>query len=337
MHYPKEKSMNKVFLWLLMSLYASASVSISTLKPISKETPLTLSLNAMVLADNPSIISSESIGIIRTFISLNGFVKKGQKIAQIIDSPRQAKLPLLRRQIHLLDLQEERQRKKIKISQNKFKAGLGSKESSLSQKIILDDLQSKLDSSKNTLKILELEEKNSLILAKEEGFISQIVANNSYITYGQKIATLSQNKQSIKVFIPSIYAKNIHENMPITIKSMYQNSQAKIENILYESTHNFIEMIVKSPVMYPLNLQVKAEIRLLLQNMLSIPKKSVVLVNNLPAIFIIKKHKAILHFITIIKDTSTQVLIKNTLNPNDEIALDNAYLLSDGLEVDRPQ
>ena len=129
------------------------------------------------------------------------------------------------------------------------------------------------------------------------------------------------------------YADKLKVGTLANIQSSYKNTPATIINILPTSTNNLLEVMAIPENSLPLNLQVNATIYLKSLNGLTLPKKAIVLVENHPAIYIIKDGIAHMKYVEILRDMVDSVLIKNTLDKEDQIAVKNSYMLHDDLEV----
>jgi len=267
-------------------------------------------------------------------VSQNSFVKKGDIIAKAIDRPREQRLKLLERNLKLQEKATQLQENNIKTAKDKYKMGIGPKNSYLTQEIKSAQLKKQYNTTKNDYNTLKLKQKNSIIYAPKSGILTNVLADNFYINYGSKIATLLENDNLIKLFVNSSYVQYIDKNMDVKIFSSYKNCNAKVVDVLPKSVNNLIEVIVKTKESLPLNLQVDAKIIIKYSDGALIPKDAIVLVDNHPAIYQIDdKNIAHLVFVEIVKDMIDKALIKNTLNEDAKIALKNAYMLHDNLGV----
>jgi len=264
----------------------------------------------------------------------NSFVSKGEAIAKVSNKPREKKLKLLAESLELQKMQIALQQEKIKTAKDKYKMGVGSKNSYLSQKIALKQLQEQYNIKKNEYETLLIEKKNSTIYASKSGLITNLIANNSYINYGTKIATLLEKDNLIKLFVDNSYAQEIDKNMDVKILSNYKNCDAKVLSVLPRSSNNLIEVMAQPNEQLPLNLHINGQIILKYSDGLLIPKSAIVLVENHPAVYVIDdKNIAHIVVVEILKDMVDKALIKNTLSSDAKIALKNAYMLHDNLEV----
>jgi len=322
-----------VSILIAIPIFAS-TVSVSIIKPIEKNLAVTINAIGTVIAKNKTNITAKTSGFLEMKVAENCFVLKGELIAKISDKPREKRVEFLKKSLLLQKMQIALQQDKIKTAKDKYKMGVGSKNSYLAQKILLGQLQEQYNTIQNKYEILQLEQKNSMLYAPRSGVLTDIVAGNSYINYGAKIATLLGRENLIKLFIDSSYAQAMHKDMDVKIFSSYENCNAKVINILPKSSNNLIEVMVQLREQLPLNLQINAQIILKKSDGLLIPKSAIVLVSNHPAIYVIDdKNIAHVVFVEIVKDMVDKALIKNTLAKNTKVALENAYMLHDNLEV----
>jgi len=317
---------------LTLSLWSS-KVEVSTIKPTKTTLPLTIEANGKVISQTEELITSKSNGIIHLLVSNNSEVKTGTKIAQISDERRERELKLLKSKQALLNREIETQQQKISIAKDKYKMGVGAKNDYLSEEIGLKQLQSQKKSLESEYQILLLQNKNAQIYASKNGFITNLIANNSYINYGSTIANITTKTSIVKLFVDIKYAKKLKKGMRVKLYSSYQDSQGVISDILFQSTNNLMEIMVKPNKTYPLNLQLQAKIVLSNQKGLLIPKKSIVLVNNHPAVYLVKEGVAHIKFIEILQDKIDTALVRDDFAGDEDIVVRNAYLLRDGVEV----
>ncbi len=323
-----------ISLLMFISVFASSAVSISVVEPAKKSIAITIDTTGKVISKSKTNITAKTSGLLQMQISQNSFVAKGEQIAKISNESREKRIEFLKKSLKLQKTEIALQQEQIKTVKEKYKMGVGSKNSYLTQKITLGQLQEQYMAKENEYETLLLEQKNSIIYTPKSGVLINLQANNSYINYGAKIATLLEKKNLIKLFVNSSYAQDIHKGMDVKIFSSYKNCTAKVIYVLPKSSNNLIEVMAETKEQLPLNLQINAQIILKESNGLLIPKSAIVLVENHPAIYIIDdKNIAHIVFIEILKDMVDKALIKNTLSKDAKIALKNAYMLHDNLEV----
>jgi hypothetical protein len=181
---------------------------------------------------------------------------------------------------------------------------------------------------------LLLEGKNIEVIAPKDGFILELLPQHSYVVYGQKIASLIDDVNMIKIFVEVKYARELKKGMSVELDCDYKGSTGEIIDILPKKIRDtLIEAVVKPKIQLPLNLRLNTKIILKEFTGLEIPKKSIVMVENSPAVFIIKDGVAYINFVEIINDRIETVLIKKSFSSSEDIALDNAHLLKDNQKV----
>lgn len=327
--------MNKIVTLFLLTIgiYAS-SVEVSVINPLYNKENLTLAVDGVVVSKKTTIITAQSSGILKLFTYDNARVSKGDKIASIVDKRRTKRLALLQKNLLLEKKQIALQNLKLHDVKEMYKLGVGSHNSYLSEELLLNQIQELYENSKTEYETLVLEEKNALILANEDSSITDLLPENSYVTYGMTLATLVTKDTMIKLFVDANHAMQLKKDMKVKINSDSKNFDGVISHILFQSSNNLVEVMVTSKTKLPLHSNVNAVIFLKSLAGLTIPKESIVLVDNHPAIYIIKNSIAHLVFVDIIEDKIDNVLIKNTIPKESKIVLKNAYMLHDNLKVD---
>ncbi len=327
--------LKQVMLFIIISLpiYAS-NVLVTTVQPREKNISFTITADALVISKRKITITAQTSGIVHLKAFENNNVLKGDIIATVSNPTREQKLHYLSNKLELQKKEIASYKKKLQTSKEKYEMGVGSKNSYLSEKIAYAQFKEMYDTTLNEYHTLLLEQKNATIKALQNGVLTNVIANNSYINYGTKIATLLDNNNLVKLFVDSSYATKIKQGMQVELQSSYKNSSAIIMNILPNSSNNLIEAIAQPNERLPLGLQLTAQIELKKLRGVLIPKEAIVLVDNHPAIYLIdEKNIAHLFFINIQKDMIQNALIKNRLPKNAKIALKNAYMLHNNLKV----
>ena len=324
-----------LFITLTLSIMASmaSKIEVTTINPIPNIMPLTIEAKGEVINLNKIQITAKTEGILNLLVLENSYIKKGDIVGVVSDKRRDRELDFLKSKMNILNKQILTQKKKIDIAKDKYKMGVGAKNDYLSEEIGLEQIKIEKNSNKKRYETLLLEHQNSKITSPKSGFIVGIIPQNSYITYGKRVANIIDSKRVIKLFVDMQYAKELKRGMSVILSSSYQNGKGKIIDILPKSRDNLIEIIVNPNREFPLNMQLNAKIILKEFKGLEIPKKSIVLVENHPAVYIIKDNIAHIKFIEILKDKVDRALIKNNFKSNSKIAFKNAYMLSDGVEV----
>lgn len=317
---------------ITMSLFAS-SVRVSVISPTPATSNSEMNAEGIVVPKNKTALTAKTTGIVTFLISNNANVHAGETIAKIVDQRREKKLKFLKIKLQLLEKQHALQNKKLHNDKAKYTLGIGSKNNYLNEQVGLEQIEASIQSVKNEYDTLLLEDKNSVIVAKNEGFITNLLAQNTYVSYGMFLGNFSTKDSQVKLFVDAKYAKNMIKGLPVKLTSSYANTKGIVSNILFQSSNNLLEVMVDLKTNLPLNSNVTATLALNKIDGFLIPKASVVLVDNHPAIYIIKKNTAHLVFIDILKDRVNTVVIKKSIPLESQIALKNAYMLHDNLAV----
>lgn len=327
--------MRKTIMILMVAtvLFAS-SVEVSVIKPKLSKQSLTIEADGVVVAENKNVITSKANGTVKLFIHNNFNVFKGDKIAQIVDERREQKLKLLKAKLALVKKEMKAQEAKLANAKDMYKMGVGSKNGYLNEQVLNEQFKESFQTIKNDYKILKQEQKNAIIYAPEDGTITNLADLNSYISYGTTIATFISKKSAVKLFVDAIYAKKLRVGTLVNIQSSYKNTTATIVNVLPTSTNNLLEVMARPKDTLPLNLRISANIELEYLSGITLPKSAIVLIENHPAVYIIKDGVAHIKYVEILKDMVNKILIKNTLDKQSQIAVKNSYMLHDGLAVD---
>jgi len=307
-------------------------VEVSTITPELYTDTITIEANGVVLSKKIALTALTN-GLVHFYINDNVNIHKGELIAKIVDTRREKKLRSLKMRLTLLDNQLRLENSKIQEAEDKYKMGVTSKDKYFNEKIILEQLKESQRAILSDYEILKLEEEKSVIKAQENGFISQLLNENKFINYGESLGILTPKDAQVKLFVDAKYAKNIHEGMQVNIESSYGKTKGSVRNILTRTSNNLLEIMVTPNSFLPVNLQITSEIIIKNFKAFKILKRAIVLVANQPAIYVIKDSVAHLKFIEIKKDMINFALIGNNFSPETKIALKNAYMLHDNLEV----
>lgn len=213
------------FLFMSLPIYAS-TVAITVISPHKQNIPFVISADAVVVPRSKSVITVKTSGIVHLRVFENSSVKKGDVIATVVNHLREKKLHYLQNKLDLKRQELIEYKKKLKTSQEKYKMGVGSKNSYLAEKIAYTQLRELYDTTLNEYNTLLLEQKNATIQAPQNGMIANLTAENSYIGYGAKVATLISGDNFVKLFIESSYVNKIKKGMVVHLQSSYKNSDA---------------------------------------------------------------------------------------------------------------
>jgi len=326
--------MNKLLIpiFCFSSLLFASSVEVSVITPKLDTDAITIEADGVVLSKNISLTVQTS-GLVHFYINDNVNINKGELIANIVDKRREKKLNYLKERLIFLDNEVKLEDYRVQVALDKYKMGVASKNDYFNEKIILEQFKESQKSTLSDYEILELEEEKSVIKAQDNGFITQLSTEDKFVNYGDSLGILTPNDAQVKLFIDAKYAGSINKGMQVNLESNYGKTAGVIRDILAQTSSNLLEVMVTPNSLLPRNLQLKAEIIIKNFKALKIPKSAIVLVDNKPAVYVIQEGVAHLKFIEIKKDMIDFTLIKNSFSKDTKIALKNAYMLQDNLEV----
>ena len=326
--------MNKLLIsiFCFSALLFASSVEVSVITPELNSDAITIEADGVVLSKNIAL-TAQTNGVVHFYINDNVNVNKGELIAKVIDTRREKKLNTLKERLIFLDNEVKFENERVQAAEDKYKMGVASKNDYFNEKIMLEQFKESQKLTLSDYEILKLEEEKSVIKAQDNGFITQLSNENKFVNYGDSLGILTPQDAQVKLFVDAKYAQSINKGMPVNIQSGYGKTTAVVRDILAQTSSNLLEVMVTPNSLLPLNLQLKAVIIIKKFKALKIPKSAVVLVDNQPAVYVIQEGVAHLKFIEIQKDMINFTLIKNTLSKDSKIALKNAYMLQDDLEV----
>lgn len=332
--------MNKIFFLILsfvVALYASnqeSHVQVSIFKPISSDMKIHLDLQAITEATNFYMLNTPFEGVLHTRVSNTQKVKKGEVIAYIENAQMDNKKRAVAYNLQIGEKQLEIETKKAQSSHEMLKLGVISTNDYLTQQSSFNEKKIALSNAKSEFANLHSLMKKSVIKAPVSGYISQLQADGSYLTYATPICKIENQNVHVRVFVPLLYVKDLKIGQNVALHVSGNVVQAKISQILPTATNNLVDVIATTKESLPAGLNLKASLEMQSISGWIIPKDSIVLVQNRPAVYIIKNHIAHLHFVDVQKDMINKVLIVDHLSKDDKIASENSYMLEDGMTVE---
>ncbi len=267
--------------------------------------------------------------------SFNGqLVKQNDVIATVSNPQRRNAITMQKSTIKLLHKQVLAKKSKLQNAKEMMKLGILSKNQLLDQQNLLEETNIALNQAKTKLDKLVLQDSSSIVKAPVAGYIDSLLPDGSYVAYGQTLCKIIDAHVQIRLFVSPLFAKELYIGQKVNINEQGIIANAKIIAILPQSSDNLLDVIALPSQALPVGLHIEAQIQTAQTKGWIIPKDSIVLVQNRPAVFLIKKNNATLHFVTVEKDMIDKVLVTDHLQADDHIALKNAYMLHDGAIVE---
>jgi RND family efflux transporter MFP subunit len=332
--------MNKIFflaLSFVASLYASiqeSHVQVSVVTPMNSDMNIQIDVQAISEATSSYVVNTPFDGVLHTRVLNTQKVKKGQVIATIENTQMGNKKETAKYNLLVGKKQLEVEEKKLQASHEMLKLGVISSNDYLTQESMLNEKKIALSNAKSEFVNVDGLMKKSAIKAPVSGYISQLQADGTYLTYASPICKIENENVHVRLFVPLYYVKNLKIGQNVTLHVSGNIIQAKISQILSTTTNNLVDVIATTKESMQTGLSFEASIQMQSKSGWIIPKDSIVLVQNRPAIYIIQNHIAHLHFVDVQKDMINKVLIVDHLNKDDKIALENSYMLEEGTIVE---
>jgi membrane fusion protein, multidrug efflux system len=281
-----------------------------------------------------SVTSLSEGKIKKASVSVGEQVKTGQVIALLENSELDRELSLQNDKLLLIRKTVQNLEKKVKASEEMLSLGIISESDFISLKQELNARQIEEHDLEITNDRLKSREKNYRITTGVDGYVSDILPQESFVVYGQAVAGIvSLKDEQIEAFIPF---DQVNRPAPGDEALITCNSFTVHGNVLnsYPSANsNLITVIVIPEKPVPMNLEVKVTFKVHAVNGLIIPKSAVVMVEGKPVIFTVKNSRAFKKDITVVKDYLDRALVVDDLGPDNVIVTENAYLLADSVNV----
>ncbi|WP_294958021.1 efflux RND transporter periplasmic adaptor subunit [Sulfurovum sp.] len=309
-------------------------VKVSVVSPKIASMPMSHTVTGITEPHQKITINTLSEGILHVK-SFNGqLIQKDDVVATVSNARQKNTITMLKSNIKLLQKQVSAQKSKLQSAKEMVNLGILSKNQLLDQQNLLEERSIALNQAKIALNKLELQNSSSTVKAPVAGYVDSLLPDGSYVSYGQTLCRIIDAHVQIRLFVSPLFAKELHIGQNVKIKEQGVVADAKIIAILPQSSDNLLNVIALPSHTLPVGLRIEAQIETAQTKGWIIPKEAIVLIQNRPAIFLIKKSKATLHFVTVQKDMIDKVLVTDHLKAKDQIALKNAYMLHDGATVE---
>ncbi len=310
-------------------------VEVKVSKPISVSDTIYFESQGTVKFKKSLSVSSLSEGRIKNLYVIPGeFVKKGQLIALLVNYEQDQELSSLESKLSINKNSIESLEKKMKSSEEMLNLGIIAENDIISLRNDINAKKSEVEDIQITLEKLKIRNNNYEMYANADGYISDILPENSFVTYGQTVANMfSLQDEIVEALIPFDQVNQPKRNQDVLIECNNLSIRGKVSDIYPFANSNLIKVLIVPEKVIPLNLEVKVKFKIQNINGLVIPKSAVLIDEGKPIIYLVKDNKAYKKFIKVQKDYLDKVIILNELNPDDNIVIENAYLLSDQVNV----
>lgn len=314
---------------------AETCVEVKTVKPVSASDTLIFEAQGRVTPQKSFSVTALSEGKIKkVYVSEGEYVKKGQLIALIENKELDSELSFQNDKQLLSRKTVEDIEQKVKNSEEMLKLGIISESDLISIKQELNARKTEANDQEITGGRLKIREKNYRIITDTEGYITNLLPEQSFVTFGQTVAgVISLKDEQIEAFVPFDMENKPSYGDNALISSNNLTVSGKVLSAFPSANSNLIKIIVVPEKPVPMNLDVKVSFRIRIMKGFMIPKTAVVLDEGKPVIFVVKNNKAYKKVIKAEKDYLDKVFIADGIKPDDVIVAENAYLLSDQVNV----
>jgi RND family efflux transporter MFP subunit len=310
-------------------------VEVKVARPVGVTDSLVFDARGRVTAKKSFSVTALSEGKIKKiYVSVGEQVKIGQAIALLENSELDHELSIQNDKLQLSHKTVEDLEKKVKTSEEMLALGIISENDLISLKQELNARKTEAHDQEITSERLKIREKNYLIVTNTAGYISDILPEESFVNYGQAVAgIISLEDEQIEAFIPYDQVSKPSRGDEVLISSNSMTVSGKVSHSFPTANSNLIQVLITPGKPIPMNLEVKVTFKVRTINGLLIPKSAVVMDNGKPVIFLVKNNKTYKKAIIVEKDYLDNVVITNNLQPDDVLVIENAYLLSDQMNV----
>ena len=292
-------------------------------------------------AENEVEIRPEVSGIVRKIYAEEGKkVKKGEKLLKIDDRTFVESLKELKAQLRKALAEYENQKKVVKRREFLFKKNLISKEEYDIALTRLKVLEEEINSLKARIREIELNISKTMLRAPFEGYISKRYVNEGdYVSPQTKVFKIvSLNPLRVVFKVPQEIEKNLKLGMKVKFevegkgsffgKIFYISPEADKERMIMVKARFKNSKETLKPNMYAL-----VEVPIKEDFVFKVPERSVALAGNKKIVWKIKKGVARSVEVKILKKEDGFLYVKGDLQNGDKIAVENVYLLRDGVKV----
>ncbi|MCL5019892.1 MAG: efflux RND transporter periplasmic adaptor subunit [Patescibacteria group bacterium] len=306
-------------------------VEVKVAKPASVSDSVYFESQGKVTFKKSFAVSPLSEGRIKKLYVMPGeFVKSGQLVALLVNSEQDRELSTLEGKLRINKNSVESLEKKLKSSEEMLNLGIIAENDLISLKNDINARKSEGEDIQITLDRLKSRNDNYKVYSNTDGYVSDLMPENSFVTYGQSIANIfSLRDEIVEALIPFDQVNQPEKNQEVLIVCNNLSMDGTVTDIYPFANSNLIKVLIAPEKVVPLNLEVKVRFKIQNINGIVIPKSAVVMDEGKPVIYLVKNNKAAKKFIKVQKDYLDKVIIVNDLNPDDDIVIENAYLLSD--------
>ncbi|MCE5272817.1 efflux RND transporter periplasmic adaptor subunit [bacterium] len=310
-------------------------VEVTVARPAGVIDTLVFSAQGRVVARTSFAVTALSEGKIgRMYVSVGQPVEKGQPVARLENTELDRELELQKEKLELSHATVEALDRKVEDAAEMLRLGIISENDNVAIKQELNNQKAQARDQQITSGRLEGRERNYVVTAGSSGYVAEVLAEQSFVTYGQTVARIvSPQDEQVEAYVPYGALEQPQPGQLVTISCNGRSVAGRVSHSYPSADANQLRVIIRPEEPTPLNLEVTVTFHLRTAKGLLIPKSAVVLDEDKPAVFVVRNNVAYRKYITVEKDYLDRVVIAGGLGPDEELVTGNAYLLSDAMNV----
>ena len=311
------------------------SVLVRAGHPAGVADTLTYEAQGKVTSARSFSVAALSEGRIRTvLVPVNGQVKKGDVIAVLENSEMDSAFTSQSEKLRLSSETEANLKKKVAAGEEMYSLGIIAESDLVSMKQELNNQIREVHDAQIEYDRLKNRRDQYNVMAEVAGYVSSVLPEKSFVTYGQTIAEIvSLDDEQVQAFVPFDQLVQPVPGDEVLISSNSMAVSGKVSHIFPSTGSNLITVNINPDQPIPMNLDVMVTFKVKGVKGFQIPKSAVVLAEGKPVVFLVRDGKAVQEDITILKDYLDTVVITDDFRLDDVLVMENAYLLSDQMNV----
>ena len=312
------------------------ALAISAVRPQSLKDAQPYTVEGHVISSRKSTVSARSEGVVRQVRILAGDrIQAGQALMRLENPDQGVDAGALARQ-HALNAQILASlATKAQNYHEMLKLGLVARHDAQGVENDLRTKQVEQSGIEQQMAHLRLRQGYNQIVANQSGYVQDVVAEGSYVTAGQTLATvIAPQDQYIEVFVPLDKLEALSPGTLASWTSGKVTHSARVARITPESQAGLVRVLLQPDGLLPLDFRPSLQLRLKAESGWVLPKTALVLLEGEPHFYLVKNGKAQAVKAKILRDANPQVVVGNQLTPADRIITSKVEMLHDEMLVE---
>lgn len=331
--------MRKILLFFMVITLKAYSLD-NTIKvevkyPKKVETELTVETFGKIEANKYCSITSQTEGYFTSNVANGDFVKQGQIVGKTTNNFTDLKITSLLKEKEATVLQMQNLEEKIKSYEKLYQLGLKSKSDLIDLKNSYLTAKGQVESLDAQIKLLKLQKSKSNVVSNCQGYILNIVPDNTYIGLGTEVARVYNPNDSVLTLMLNYPYVNYLNKKLVDIKIQDRWTKATVLQIIPVSSSNLIKIKLKleDNFNYPLNYTLPVSISLNKISAYQLPKKAVFIKDGETYILTVKNNLTKRVKVKVIKDLTDEVVLSGDFDESSPVVVSMPYALEDDVRV----